>query len=64
MSSERGTNTQLHTKSRVNRQANQGVTDILTSGPYKCRVPPAKAGRLDVIKGAFINLDPHDIYVI
>ena len=29
------TNTQLHTKSRVNRQANQGVTDILTSGPYK-----------------------------
>ena len=24
----------------------------------------AKAVRLDVIKGAFINLDPHDIYVI
>ena len=35
MSSKGATNTQLHTKSRVNRQANQGVTDILTSGPYK-----------------------------
>ena len=45
------------TSHKIDRQDNQGV-DILTIQNVGYTL------WLDVIKGAFIKLDPHDIYVI